>query len=123
MNDGMGFRDMHAFNLALLGKQGWRLLTSPNSLCAQVLKGRYYPDRDFMEATAPRAASRTWRAILAGRRALELGLLKRIGTGHTVSVWEDRWIPNTSTMRPMGRFGDAQVDTVDELITEEHLWN
>jgi hypothetical protein len=45
---GMGFRDMHAFNLALLGKQGWRLLTSPNSLCAQVLKGRYYPDRGFM---------------------------------------------------------------------------
>jgi hypothetical protein len=86
---GMGFRDLHAFNLALLGKQGWRLMTSPNSLCAQVLKGRYFLDRDFMEATSPWAASRTWRAILAGRRALEMGLVKRIGTGDTVSIWED----------------------------------
>jgi hypothetical protein len=34
---GMGFRDMAAFNIALLGKQGWRLMSSPDSLLAQVL--------------------------------------------------------------------------------------
>jgi hypothetical protein len=68
--DGMGFRDMAAFNVALLGKQGWRLMSSPDSLLAQVLIGRYYHSGDFMNATAPRTASRTWRAILAGREAL-----------------------------------------------------
>ena len=35
---GLGFRDLHLFNLALLGKQGWNLLTKPHTLVARVFK-------------------------------------------------------------------------------------
>jgi hypothetical protein len=48
---GMRFKDIKNFNLAMLGKQGWRLMTNPSSLCARVLKGKYYPHGDFMIAT------------------------------------------------------------------------
>lgn len=37
-NGGMGFRDIKLFNLAMLGKQGWRLMTSPDTLCSKVLQ-------------------------------------------------------------------------------------
>ena len=47
---GMGFRDMTLFNKVMLGKQGWRLLTRPDALCSRVLKGKYFPNSDFLGA-------------------------------------------------------------------------
>ena len=78
---GMGFKDFSLFNKAMLAKQGWRLLYKPESLCARFLRGKYYHDRNFMSAVNKRNASHTWRAILYGREALHLGLIKRIGDG------------------------------------------
>ena len=64
---GLGFRDLELFNDAMLAKQVWRLLDKPDSLCARVLKGRYYPDGDFLQAGCPASASTTWKAIINGR--------------------------------------------------------
>lgn len=38
---GLGFRDIHSFNLAMLAKQGWRLWERPKSLCARILRAKY----------------------------------------------------------------------------------
>uniref|UniRef100_A0A8I6XXP6 Uncharacterized protein n=1 Tax=Hordeum vulgare subsp. vulgare TaxID=112509 RepID=A0A8I6XXP6_HORVV len=40
---GLGFRDMDCFNIAMLSRQIWRLIQCPDSLCAKVLKARYFP--------------------------------------------------------------------------------
>ncbi|XP_075654883.1 uncharacterized protein LOC142625058 [Castanea sativa] len=45
---GMGFRDLKAFNLALLAKQGWRLQTCTNSLFYRVFRAKYFPEGDFL---------------------------------------------------------------------------
>ena len=47
---GMGFKDLKAFNLALLAKQGWRLSKNPTSLTHRVFKAKYFAGCSFIEA-------------------------------------------------------------------------
>lgn len=45
--DGMGFRDLHCFNLAMLAKQGWHLMMEPNTLFAKIFKAKYFCKKEF----------------------------------------------------------------------------
>jgi ribonuclease HI len=114
---------MKQFNLAMLGKQGWRLISRPESLCAQVLKGRYFHDSDFMKCTRKKHASQTWRAILAGREVLDQGLIKRIGDGSLTNIWRDRWVLQHFNGRPITPMADQNVTQVADLLTESGHWN
>jgi len=92
---GMGFKDLHLFNLAMLGKQGWRLLTRLESICARILRGKYFHNGSFMTTRKKRGSSHTWQSILKGREVLEKkSLIKRVGDGNTINIWNDQWIPN-----------------------------
>jgi hypothetical protein len=77
----MGFRDFVLLNQAMLGKQAWRLITDPSSLCAGVLRGRHFPDSDFVSAVKPRTSTFTWCPILFGHELLMQGLRQGVGTG------------------------------------------
>lgn len=46
----MGFRNTYGFNLALLEKQVWNLLTNSDTIILRLLKVKYYPKGDFLEA-------------------------------------------------------------------------
>ncbi|XP_018715984.1 uncharacterized mitochondrial protein AtMg00310-like [Eucalyptus grandis] len=47
---GLGFKDLLAFNKAMLGKQAWRISQQPQSLLSQFMKGLYYPKCEFWNA-------------------------------------------------------------------------
>lgn len=67
---GMGFKNLHAYNLAMLAKQGWRLLTNPSSLIARLYKAVYFPDGNFLNAHMGDAPSFSWRSIVNARHIL-----------------------------------------------------
>jgi hypothetical protein len=83
------------------------------------LKGKYFHDRDFMTARRKRNSSHIWNAILYGREALSKGLIKRIGDGSSIRVWEDHWIPGNYSRKPLVRKDSAEVIMVSELIDAE----
>jgi hypothetical protein len=70
---GLGFRDMHLFNLAMLSKQGWRLHVNPNSLLSKCLKAKYYPHSDVLQAQVGNKPSFTWKSIHQAIWALNKG--------------------------------------------------
>ena len=102
---GIGFKDMKMFNWALLGKQAWRLLMHQESLVAQVLKAKYFPNASFMEAELGAYPSYTWRGIWEARWVLKRGLRWRVENGESIKVWKDAWIPGSR--RVISPIGDA----------------
>ncbi|XP_075658968.1 uncharacterized protein LOC142628818 [Castanea sativa] len=91
--EGMDFKDLKAFNLALLAKQGWQLSQNSGSLAHRVLKARYFPKSNFLEAQLGKKPSYTWRSLMAAREVLWRGLRWSIGNGRRTRIWADRRIP------------------------------
>ena len=61
---GIGFRDLRLFNQALLAKQACRLIEYPESLCAPILKEKYYHSGDLIDTTFIKNASPCWQGIM-----------------------------------------------------------
>jgi hypothetical protein len=116
---GLGFRDYECFNQAFLAKKGWRIITHPGSLCAKVLKARYFKDAEFLTARCPKRASYTWKGIVHGRELLQAGLIWRVGDGASITIGEDNWIPRAGARRPLGRREEGCPNRVQDLIIPE----
>ena len=112
----MEFRDLQSFNLAMLAKQVWRLLCEPESLCARVLRARYYPDGNLLNAKMKSGSSYTWQSVLVGLECFKLGYIWRVGDGTQINIWDDNWIPGSHNMKIQMPRGNNIVKTVDELI-------
>lgn len=90
---GMGFRKLHEFNIALLGKQAWHFVTNPECLVSRIYKAWYYPNRTFLNAKLGNNPSYTWRSILEAQVLLKKGAVRRVGSGESIDVENDPWLP------------------------------
>jgi hypothetical protein len=112
----LGFRDLHIFNLAMLAKQGWRFLQDPESLCGRVLRAKYFPNGNIVDAVAAPGISYTWRSILKGVGPLKEGLIWRVGDRTKIKIWHDPWIPFGDTRRPRSLRGRSPISLVADLL-------
>ncbi|KAL0458885.1 UNVERIFIED_CONTAM: hypothetical protein Slati_0515700 [Sesamum latifolium] len=120
LKGGLGFRNLEAFNLALLAKQLWRLITRSECLVSKVLKAKYFPLHHLFEVQLGTWPLFTWRSIIAARDLLKFGSRWRIGSGHSVDVWKDPWIPRKPSFRVIiPNASNVQNLQVSALIRQE----
>lgn len=95
----MGFRDLRAFNIALLAKQGWQLQQGNNSLFYRVFKNKYFLEEDFIHASKCHHPSFAWRSIWTTQSLIRDGAKWQVGNGQHINIWKDKWTNNPTTFR------------------------
>jgi hypothetical protein len=123
-NGGMGFKDLSTFNLAMLGKQSWRILNNPQSLTARLLKARYFPNDNFLEANIGHNPSFVWRSLCSTKYIIREGSRWSIGQGDNISFCNDRWLGDGSLLNVP--YHSPFVDHLcvsDILNPHEKSWN
>lgn len=108
---GMGFKDFASFNLALLAKQFWRLISNPSSLWSKVLKGLYFPNKAALDAGRGAQPSWVWSSLLEGRNLLKEGLMWSVGNGDSINFWQDVWVPGLSNSKLSNLSGSSALNT------------
>lgn len=119
---GMGFRNLRDFNIALIGKQGWRLLIHPEKLVSKVYKSLNYPRDLFLRLSLVITLVIFGEALLRLSHCLKKVWDAELGTAHplmllkihgslqskihtfilTTQAWKIKWCPLFSTAMVTG---------------------
>lgn len=106
------FRDLKAFNQALLARQAWRLIQFPNTLSAHLLKAKYYPSGELHDTVLPPGGSPSWMGVVHGLELVKKGLIWRVCSGNSIWVWRDNWLPRESGLKISGMKERSRVRRV-----------
>lgn len=76
---GIGFRELHLFNLAMLARQWWNLLQNQKLIIFQILKAKYFRRSSLSQAHLEYRSSYLWRSWLDTRELVQHGMAWRVG--------------------------------------------
>lgn len=88
---GIGFKDLRLFDLALLGRQIWRLVNHKDTLCYSVLSSKYFPDGNPFNPKVVDKPSVAWTSLSATVVALADGFGWQVGDGWSIRIKEFNW--------------------------------
>ncbi|XP_026417256.1 uncharacterized protein LOC113312733 [Papaver somniferum] len=97
---GLGFRKAKLNNLAMLTRNVWRIIENPHCLLVIVLKARYFPRTDFLNAKCPNKCSWTWKCLHAIKELINPFITWIVGDGQFIDPWCDKWIPSLGSASP-----------------------
>lgn len=114
---GMGFKRIKEFNIALLGKQIWRLPMVPQYFVARLLKARYFSSCSILNAGLRNNPSYVWRSMLAAKDLIGACSILKVGRGESINVLDDPWIPEVGSTKILtSKIQGLEVTKVNNLL-------
>ncbi|GLT70005.1 hypothetical protein SLA2020_421100 [Shorea laevis] len=90
---------------------------------ALVMKAKYYPTTNFLEARLGGRPSYAWRSILSSRELLQEGLIWQVGNGENIQIWHDKWVSHPTSYKIQSPPQKIPVDSrVRSLIDPSTRW-
>lgn len=114
-----------AFKKTILTKQMWHLLVSPHSLVGQILKSKYFPTSNVLDAKLHNNPSLIWVSFYYSIDLIKEGLLWRIGDGLSVNIQGDNWLltPNRLKIQSPIQLLDSKAKVACLIDPKTHMWN
>ena len=78
------------------------------SVCSSVTK--YFPDSSFSQAKLGHNPSFTWRSIRLAQEVVNKGMRWRVGDGHSIKIWSDKWLPSPSLYKVISPKNSLEAD-------------
>jgi hypothetical protein len=122
---GMGFKDLTAFKLAMLGKQGWKFQTDTDSLVSCIFKARYFPHSTYLTASLRHNPSFVWRRILQARFIVRGGARWCVGTRAAIPILHESWLSDGSCIEGTYDFSQLMFGPSVQILldTTTKTWN
>ena len=120
---GLCFRNFKVYNYAMLAKQAWWILSNPNTPLSKILKAKYFPVVDFLQASLGSCPSLTWHGILEGRKVLNIGCRLRVRSSNSIRIWVDRWLPRPHSFLVNSPCCHPPLDAHELIDNELSCWD
>ncbi|KAM5554729.1 hypothetical protein ABKV19_022906 [Rosa sericea] len=90
---GLGIKDLHCWNKALMIRHIWNLVSGSSNLWTNWVKVYLLRNNSFWNAPHPAVCSWNWRKMLKIRELCRSFFANIIGDGRSTSLWFDNWHP------------------------------
>lgn len=104
-------------NLALIGKQVWRIQKEPSALWVRLLKSIYFPRCSIWGAKQGQRPSWAWRSIIKARDFIDKNKAWLVKDGKEINVFGDKWL--CTGERIWGCRGGNNELKVHELLEDD----
>jgi hypothetical protein len=97
---GLGFKRMHDFNVTLVAKLGWKMLTKSDCLWVNQLQTKYIKYGDFLSSPSSLTASWLWKGIQKIKPIIAAGTCLRVSRTSSSPIWTSNWVPTLPSFKP-----------------------